>query len=70
MIHHIILKYTISNRTESEGYNSRFKNINIENVAVKNIYFLSKLNTLGNICILIAIIAIIINKMKIRFFSN
>lgn len=56
-------KKIYSLRTESERYNSRFKNLNLENASVRNIDSVSNLNTLGHICLLTAaIIAIKLNK--------
>ncbi|MBE6051426.1 MAG: hypothetical protein E7214_12450, partial [Clostridium sp.] len=54
-----------SKRTESERYNSRFKNLNLENASVRNIKSVSNLNTLGHICLLtVAIAAILTNNQK------
>lgn len=56
-------KLYYSKRTESERYNSRFKNLNLENASVRNIVSISNLNTLGHICLLtVAISAIVNNK--------
>ena len=50
-------------RTESERYNSRFKNLNLETPSVRNIKSIENLNTLGHICLLaVALAAIITNK--------
>lgn len=65
-------KLYYSKRTESERYNSRFKNLNLENASVRNINSISNLNTLGHICLLsVAIAAIVNNKAdKIRSLSK
>ena len=56
-------KFFYSMRTESERYNSRFKNLNLETPSVRNIKSIENLNTLGHICLLaVALAAIITNK--------
>lgn len=45
--------------TESELYNSRFKNLNLENASTKNINSVTNLITLGHICLLTAVITAI-----------
>lgn len=47
-------KLYYSKRTESERYNSRFKNLNLENASVRNIDSISNLNTLGHIILIIS----------------
>lgn len=61
-----------SYRTESERYNSRFKNLNLENASVRNMQSVSNLNTFGHICLLtVAIAAILDNKNEsIRSLSQ
>ena len=50
-------------RTESERYNSRFKNLNLETPSVRNMRSIENQNTLGHICLLaVALAAIITNK--------
>lgn len=65
-------KLYYSKRTESERYNSRFKNLNLENASVRNIKSVSNLNTLGHICLLtVAIAAIAVgNQDKIRSLNG
>lgn len=65
-------KFYYSKRTESERYNSRFKNLNLENASVRNKNSISNLNTLGHICLLaVALAAILTNKGdKLRSLSN
>ena len=65
-------KQYYSKRTESERYNSRFKNLNLENASVRNIKSVSNLNTLGYICLLtVAIAAIAVeNQDKIRSLNG
>ena len=65
-------KLYYSKRTESERYNSRFKNLNLENASVRNIKSVSNLNTLGYICLLtVAIAAIAVeNQDKIRSLNG
>lgn len=65
-------KFYYSKRTESERYNSRFKNLNLENASVRNKNYISNLNTLGHICLLaVALAAILTNKGdKLRSLSN
>ena len=64
---YFILYY--SKRTESERYNSRFKNLNLENASVRNISSISNLNTLGHICLLTVAIAAIVNKKEDKICS-
>lgn len=65
-------KFFYSMRTESERYNSRLKNLNLENASVRNKRSISNLNTLGHICLLaVALAAILTNKGdKLRSLSN
>lgn len=65
-------KFYYSKRTESERYNSRFKNLNLENASVRNKKSISNLNTLGHIYLLaVALAAILSNKGdKLRSLSN
>ena len=65
-------KLYYSKRTESERYNSRFKNLNLENASVRNIKSVSNLNSLGHICLLtVAIAAIAVgNQDKIRSLNG
>lgn len=60
-------KLYYSKRTESERYNSRFKNLNLENASVRSIASISNLNTLSHICLLT--VAIIVTKRKIKIYS-
>lgn len=53
-----------SKRTESERYNSRFKNLKLENASVRNIKSVANLNTLGHICLLTVAITAIVNNDK------
>ena len=62
-------KLYYSKRTESERYNSRFKNLNLENASVRNISSISNLNTLGHICLLTVAIAAIVNKKEDKICS-
>ncbi|WP_243236042.1 hypothetical protein [Peptoclostridium litorale] len=39
-------------RTESERYNARWKNLDLEKPSVRNINSISNLNTIGHICVL------------------
>lgn len=55
----IFLKKTYSLRTESERYNSRWKNLNTEQAYVRNINSVTNLNTIGHICLLTVAIAAI-----------
>jgi len=48
----IFFKKIYSLRTESERYNSRWKNLNSEQAYVRNINSVSNLNTIGHICLL------------------
>lgn len=61
-----------SMRTESERYNSSFKNLSLENSSVRNIKSIENLNTLGHICLLaVALTKILTNRGKIlRSLSN
>ena len=65
-------KLYYAKRTESERYNSRFKNLNLENASVRNFKSVSNLNTLGHICLLtVAIAAIAVgNQDKIRSLNG
>lgn len=65
-------KFFYSMRTESERYNSRFKNLNLENASVRNKRSVSNLNTLSHICLLaVAIASILTNKGdNLRSLSN
>lgn len=49
-------------RTESERYNSRWKNLNNEQAYVRNINSISNLNTIGHICLLTVALAAINSK--------
>lgn len=49
-------------RIESERYNSRFKNLNIENASVRNSNSVSNLNTIAHICLLLVATAATVNK--------
>jgi len=62
-------KLYYSKRTESERYNSRFKNLNLENASVRNISSISNLNTLGHICLLTVALAAIVNKKEDKICS-
>lgn len=55
----LFFKKIYSLRTESERYNSRFKNLNLENASTRNINSITNLNTLGHICLLTAAITAI-----------
>lgn len=55
----IFFKKTYSLRTESERYNSRWKNLNTEQAYVRNINSVTNLNTIGHICLLTVAIAAI-----------
>lgn len=59
-------------RTESERYNSRFKNLNLEQAYVRTKKAVTNLNTLGHICLLlVAITAVKLNSVdNIRSLSN
>ncbi|WP_432402330.1 transposase [Wukongibacter sp. M2B1] len=48
----IFFKKIYSLRTESERYNSRWKNLNLEKAYVRNMDSVSNLNTLGHVCLL------------------
>lgn len=48
----LFFKKIYSLRTESERYNSRLKNLNLEDASVRNFDSISNLNTLGHICLL------------------
>jgi len=48
----IFFRKIYSLRTESERYNSRLKNLNLEDAFVRNVNSVSNLNTLGHICLL------------------
>lgn len=52
-------KFYYSKRTESERYNSRFKNLNLENASVRNKCSIANLNTFGHICLLAVALAAI-----------
>jgi len=64
----IFFKKIYALRTESERYNSRWKNLNLEKAYVRNINSVSNLNTLGHICLLALALAAIkdgyIDKIK------
>ena len=64
----IFFKEIYSLRTESERYNSRWKNLNLEKAHVRNISSVSNLNTLGHISLLALATATIkdeyVNKLK------
>ncbi|MDO6355319.1 hypothetical protein Q3V94_09640, partial [Caloramator sp. CAR-1] len=55
----IFFKKIYSLRTESERYNSRWKNLNTEQAYVRNINSVTNLNTIGHICLLTVAIAAI-----------
>lgn len=55
----IFFKRIYSLRTESERYNSRWKNLNTEQAYVRNINSISNLNTIGHICLLTVALAAI-----------
>ncbi len=65
-------KFFYSMRTESERYNSRFKNLNLETPSVRNMRSIENQNTLGHICLLaVALAAILTNKGDmLRSLSN
>lgn len=52
-------------KTESERYNSRFKNLNLENDSTS----ISNLNTFGHICLLTVTITAIVNKKEYKICS-
>ena len=56
-------------RTESERYNSRLKNLNLENASVRNINSISNLNTFGHICLLTVAITAIVTKKDDKICS-
>nr|WP_250160245.1 transposase [Caloranaerobacter azorensis] len=64
----IFFKKIYALRTESERYNSRWKNLNLEKAYVRNINSVSNLNTLGHISLLALALAAIkdgcIDKIK------
>lgn len=68
----IFFKKVYALRTESERYNSRWKNLNLEKPTVRNINSITNLNTLGHITLLsLALAAIADNqKDKIRSLSK
>lgn len=68
----IFFKKIYALRTESERYNSRWKNLNLEKPTVRNINSIANLNTLGHITLLsLALAAIADNqKDKIRSLSK
>ena len=68
----IFFKKIYALRTESERYNSRWKNLNLEKPTVRNINSITNLNTLGHITLLsLALAAIADNqKDKIRSLSK
>ncbi len=65
-------KFYYSKRTESERYNSRFKNLNLESASVRNKDSVANLNTLGHICLLAVALAAIKsnNRDKLRSLSK
>jgi len=50
-------KSIYSLRTESERYNSRWKNLNTDKASVRNMAAIENLNTIGHICLLAVAVA-------------
>lgn len=50
-------KSIYSLRTESERYNSRWKNLNLDKASVRNLAAIENLNTVGHICLLAVAVA-------------
>jgi hypothetical protein len=50
-------KSIFSSRTESERYNSRWKNLNTDRASVRSLTAIQNLNTVGHICLLAAALA-------------
>ncbi|WP_312668534.1 hypothetical protein [Tissierella praeacuta] len=65
----IFFKKTYALRTESERYNSRWKNLNLEKPTVRNIDSIANLNTLGHITLLSLALADIADKQKDKIRS-
>jgi len=57
----IFFKQIYALRTESERYNSRWKNLNLEKASARNMASITNLNTIGHICLLTLAIAAIRN---------
>ncbi|NYE56995.1 transposase [Carboxydothermus ferrireducens] len=55
----VFFKKIYALRTESERYNSRWKNLNLEKAFTRNFNSISNLNTIGHICLLTLAIAAI-----------
>lgn len=65
----IFFKKIYALRTESERYNSRWKNLNLENPIVRNINSITNLNTLGHITLLSLALAAIADNQKDKIRS-
>ena len=65
----IFFKKTYALRTESERYNSRWKNLNLEKPTARNINSITNLNTLGHITLLSLALAAIIDNQKDKIRS-
>ena len=63
-------KRIYSLRTESERYNARWKNLDLEKPSVRNINSVSNLNTIGHICMLSTALASIKDKELIKFIRS